>query len=466
MIFRMKRKWLAVVCIALTLVFAGAFASCGGQSAYDIAVKNGFIGTEAEWLESLKGDNGSSFDVKQVYESLVKDGTFSGTYEEFLREYLSGDVTVNNNTYEGSSGFDKSCMLSTVAICATLKKDVVSYNYWNMSVQHSIEEYYFYGSGVIYSIDKEAGDAYIITNYHVIYDSESIDGVSQDIDLYLYGMESLTSPYYANDYSIPATFVNGSITQDIAVLKVTNNALLRSSNAKAVTFGSSNRLNVGDSVFAVGNPSAHGLSVSSGIVSKESDYITLSAIDGGSDTLFLHEIRTDAPVNSGNSGGGLYNGKGELVGIVNARSSDSDVEGMGYAIPSSFVKPFVENLLDYYESTGNTGAYPARFGIKIKIAEACSVYDEETNTLYIIERPRVDGVVEGGAADGKLQVNDIIYSITINGVKTAITRQYELTDILYSVRKGDTVTVEVMREGILQSVEIPFDQDAYFANVA
>lgn len=466
MIFRMKRKWLAVVCIALTLVFAGAFASCGGQSAYDIAVKNGFIGTEAEWLESLKGDNGSSFDVKQVYESLVKDGTFSGTYEEFLREYLSGDVTVNNNTYEGSSGFDKSCMLSTVAICATLKKDVVSYNYWNMSVQHSIEEYYFYGSGVIYSIDKEAGDAYIITNYHVIYDSESIDGISQDIDLYLYGMESLTSPYYANDYSIPATFIGGSSTQDIAVLKVTDNAILRSSNAKAVTFGNSDGLQVGDAVYAVGNPSAYGLAVSSGIVSKESDYITLSAIDGSSGTTPLREIRTDAAVNSGNSGGGLYNGKGELVGIVNAKSIATNVEGMGYALPSSLVKPLVENIIDHCEGTDNTGAYPARFGIEITIAEACSVYDEETNTLYIIERPRVGLVAQGGAADGKLQGNDIIYSVSVNGVKTTITRQYQLTDFLYSVRKGDTVTVEVMREGILQSVEILFDQDAYFANVA
>jgi S1-C subfamily serine protease len=122
-------------------------------------------------------------------------------------------------------------LLSTVAIDAKLDLRT-SYPYYDDfyygGSSDTTTEYTSYGSGVIYSIDREAGDAYIITNFHVVYNSASVtsNGISNNIKVYLYGMES-------DAYAIPATFVGGSLTQDLAVLKVRGSRILAESNAVA-----------------------------------------------------------------------------------------------------------------------------------------------------------------------------------------------------------------------------------------
>ena len=97
------------------------------------------------------------------------------------------------------------------------------------------------GSGVIYSIDKEKGDAYIITNCHVIYGNNKTP--SKDIKVYLYGMELAS-------YAIPATYLGGSVTYDIAVIKITNSEVLKNSYATAIEFESSDNVRVFDKVYA------------------------------------------------------------------------------------------------------------------------------------------------------------------------------------------------------------------------
>ena len=165
-----------------------------------------------------------------------------------------------------------------------------------------------------------------------MYDSNSNtdNHISDKIYIYLYGLES-------EAYAIPATYVGGSANYDIAVLRVDKNDILldaiETGAAMAVTVANSDELTPGMTTIAIGNPSSSdadlgGISVTKGIVSVDSEYITMSAIDTSGEVQF-RVIRIDAPVNSGNSGGGLFNDKGELIGIVNAKISSSSVENIG-----------------------------------------------------------------------------------------------------------------------------------------
>lgn len=464
-----KRKILAFACASALALSVFAFGSCSlssegkaGESAYEIAVRNGYTGTESEWLASLKG---SDLDINDVYAAAVENG-YEGDFLEFLKEYLNGDVVVNENYFTNGT-FESRTMQSVVSvICGFTETQISSYNPWTKEYKYTTEDVYALASGVIYSLDKEAGDAYVITNYHVVYDvdSDQPNGVSEDINLYLYGMElagSDTLEAYP-DYSIPATFVGGSMTNDLAVLKVEDNYILKTSDARAAVFADSNEVCVGDAVYAVGNPLGYGLSVSGGIVSVSSDYVTMTALDDENSTIKLREIRTDASVNSGNSGGGLFNVNGELIGVVNAKTSSSSVEGMGYALPSTLVKNLAENLIDYCEGTGNAGAYRATLGISVYVSSSKSVYDEETGKISIVEENSVNSVDSGTIADGKLQAGDKIKSVTIGGETFEVTRQYILLDAMYKVRKGDTVVLSVERDGSVSDVSFVFDSDRYF----
>ena len=168
------------------------------------------------------------------------------------------------------------------------------------------------GSGIIYSIDKTKGDAYIITNQHVVYNVKTID-------VYLYGMQ-------LSAYAIPATYVGGSVTYDIAVLKIEGSEVLKNSYARAADFADSEQLRVYDRVYAVGNPEGSGLSATEGIISVASENISITGADGS--LLTMRVMRVDAAVNHGNSGGGLYDESGKLVGIVSAKEVSEDIDNM------------------------------------------------------------------------------------------------------------------------------------------
>ncbi len=424
-----------------------------GKSAYELAVENGFTGSMEEWLESLKSD----ITIDDVYESAVKNG-YTGTFLEFLEEYL--DVFYSPNTEES---FDAKIMTSTVSVICEFTETVYGGSgFWGGG--SSTEYVYSLGSGVIYDLDKSSGDAYIITNFHVVYDSECIEPncISENIWVYLYGMEYSGSDEISGvpDYSIPATFIGGSLNNDLAVLKVTGSDILKSSNATKATVADSNYVGVGQTVYAVGNPSGEGLSVSKGVVSVDSQYIYLSPDD--INTVTLREIRVDAAVNSGNSGGGLYDANGELIGIVNAKSAEDGVEGMGYAIPSTLAKNVVDNIIRNCDGVNNIAPLRATLGITVYNSASRSVYDEKTGSIKIVEEVAVETVSSGSAASGKIKAGDVLKSITIDGETLNVTRRFMLTDAMYKIKKGDTVTFVVNRGGSDLSIDITFDSDAYF----
>ena len=212
-----------------------------------------------------------------------------------------------------------------------------------------------------------------MTNYHVIYDSKAdadLNGgmTARQVYCYLYGSEdtpvqketgrtdSNGNPIYETDengcivydygdYGVKCDIVGGSIEKDLAVLRAKTSELKNiNPDIKAVTLAED--YYVGETAIAIGNPENEGISVTKGVVSVDNEYITLS-IDGTKRA--YRSIRMDTALYGGNSGGGLFNAEGKLIGICNA--GDSTDQNINYAIPLDIVKGTVGNILYYLTTT-------------------------------------------------------------------------------------------------------------------
>lgn len=315
------------------------------------------------------------------------------------------------------------------------------------------KDYSAVGAGVIYELDKAAGDAYVITNYHVVYNSLGVndigdDNISDNIRVYLYG----------NEYSenrIPATYIGGSRFYDIAILKISGNQTLANSDATAVTLADSNKAILGESVIAVGNPEGESLSVNSGIISLDSAEIMLTPADDKS-AVEVRVMRMDCAVNHGNSGGGLFNRLGELIGIVCARSADSEVVGFGYAVPSAAVKSIADNVIHYYEAGYSiTDLKRASLGITLEATSSTGAYNAEDGIIRVIERVAVSEIdVSGAAYAAGIRGGDEILSVTLGENKTEIQRHFMPSDIMLAAVVGDTVKLEYQRGEEIYTVTI------------
>lgn len=303
------------------------------------------------------------------------------------------------------------------------------------------------GSGVIYKLDKEKGDAYIITNYHVVYDNNN--SINSEINAYLYGME-------ASEYAIGATYVGGSMNYDIAVLKVTGSTILMQSNAAAVKVANSNDVAILDTAIAIGNPEGNGISATVGCINVDSENISVGfQVYNRVQYVNLRVMRTDAAVNSGNSGGGLFNDKGELIGIVNAKDADSSTDNIGYAIPSNVAKAIAENILYYCDGATKLNVYRCMLGVEVGIKGLYTEYDTETGKIYKKETVMLTKVEASGAVNGILKAGDVINSITIDGVKHEVSRTYHIIDSMLYARVGSSVVINVTRDGAATDITIP-----------
>ena len=302
-------------------------------------------------------------------------------------------------------------------------------------------------------MNKSEGDAFIITNYHVVYDasSDTKNGISDDISVYLYGAE-------LEEKAIKATYVGGSLYYDIAVLHVDGSEMLKNSDACAVEIADSDKIRVGENAIAIGNAKGLGISASSGVVSVDSEYLTMTAADGKTEVSF-RVMRVDTAVNSGNSGGGLYDGTGKLIGIVNAKIVDDGVENIGYAIPSNVAVSIADNILDYCFGTELERVQRALLGITVTTTDSKAVYDAESGYLGIKETVAVYEVSSGSLASDALMADDVLVSATIGGKTVQITRQYHIIDMMLDVRAGDTVELTVLRGGEEKTVSIKITED-------
>ena len=260
------------------------------------------------------------------------------------------------------------------------------------------------GSGVIIT-----SDGYIVTNNHVI------DGAS-NITVRLKN---------GNEYK--AVLIGTDADTDLAVIKIVANETL-----SPVVFGNSDVIKVGQQVVAVGNPlGSLGGTVTTGIISALDREVT---VEGKK----MNLLQTDTAVNPGNSGGGLFNLKGELIGVVNAKSSGSDVEGLGFAIPAVTASKTVSELIEYGYVKGRVDLGL----ILIDVSDAMTAMYYRVNALgcYISSSQYTDDLKQG---DRIIAINnrEIVYSEDILALKN-------------DMSVGDTITVTVVRNGKTLDVEL------------
>lgn len=411
-----------------------------GSSAYQVAVNNGFIGTEADWLASLNGTNGLSgangkdtLNIEDIFTAAKTNG-YQGNFLDFLTDYLKYNQVVMDNTYAVSKA-----SLSAVSI----------YCYFNSITN---QEYSTAGSGVIYKLDS-SGNAYIITNYHVVFDKNSIqpNNISQKIYLLLYGMEN-------KDSLIDATYLGGSMTYDIAVLRVSNSEILQNSDCVAATLSGDNYVTVGQTAIAVGNPEAKGISATSGIVSVDSETITMTAADDKT-TVDFRVMRVDTAINSGNSGGGLFNSSGELIGIVNAKIVDKSIENIGYAIPMSTAISVADNLIASCTDSTKTKMQRCLLGVTTIVESSKAVYDTDSLKTIINETIKVYAVNENSLAENKFVVGDTLVSVLFRNKSYDLNRSYVLVDLMLGAKVGETIIVSLIRDNNPVDITITLTPD-------
>ena len=311
------------------------------------------------------------------------------------------------NTASGMTTAQVSEMVSPSVVVITTEQ--VVYSQWSWYGQSQVES--GAGSGVIIS-----SDGYILTCAHVVS-----------------GASNITVSIGDKDY--PATLVGEDTTSDIAVVKVDATGLT------PATVGDSDNLKVGESVMAVGNPLGElGGTVTSGIVSALNRSVT---IQGTSSTNTMSLIQMDASVSPGNSGGGLFNMNGELIGLVNAKSSSSDAEGLGFAIPINDAIKVAQDLLENGYVSGRP--YMGITYLAVTDAQTAAQLNVTAYGVYVVD------VVQGGPADkAGLKTGDRI--VSIDG--TEIAQKDDLGTLIQQHAAGDTLSITVAREGQMQTVSL------------
>lgn len=425
------KAFLAVCAVVvLSAVLLCGCGSSNGLSAYEIAVKNGFAGSETEWLQSLQTEKV----VTQNNVSYVVDGATGGSV-----------VAANIG------------LKSVVSVYSNFTKVVLSGGWFNPQQQKV--SYTMAGAGVFFEVESD-GSAFIVTNHHVVYDSDSLtsDKISDEIYVLLYGMEN-------TQYAIPATYVGGSMYYDLAVLRVEKSSLLKSAlengTVAAAQIADSEKTTVGQTSVAIGNPAASGISVSSGIISVDSEYITMTAVDNKT-SISLRVTRTDTAVNSGNSGGGLFDSCGNLIGIVNAKMNTSTAENIAYAIPSNLVRAVANNIIDNCFNTSCKNLLIPSLGVETEIAQR-SVSVDESGALRKTESVKITSVAKNSVLYGKLSEQDVILGVTVGEVTTQVTKNYLVSETLLNARAGDEVRFEVLRNGKTITVEVTLTSNDFCA---
>ena len=277
------------------------------------------------------------------------------------------------------------------------------------------------GSGIILT-----SDGYIVTCKHVVDNAETIKVILND------------------DSEHEATLVGSDSRSDLAVLKIDATGL------SPATLGDSDMLTVGEDVIAIGNPlgELRG-TATSGIISALSREVTVESAS-------MSLIQTDAAISPGNSGGGLFNASGSLIGIVNAKASGSNSEGLGFAIPVSSVKTIISNLIDHGYVLGR--AYLGVYTQNVTLASDANnggngmfgnFFGGGTSCVQIAQ------IVAGSAAEtAGLKSGDLILKVD----DTQIDSNTTLASVIAGYNAGDTATLTIQRDGKEQTLSVTFGE--------
>ena len=319
---------------------------------------------------------------------------------------------VERSTDATAAGSTDGTSMSVQQIASVVSPSVVAITTEQMSSSQTWFGGYYVqsgaGSGVIIS-----QDGYILTCAHVVN-----------------GATSVKVQLNGSDESYDATVVGQDSTSDIAVLKIDATGLT------PAVIGDSDALAVGEVAVAVGNPlGTLSNTVTDGIVSALNRQVTVQDND-------MTLIQTDASISPGNSGGGLFNANGELIGIVNAKSSSSDAEGLGFAIPINTAMEMAKQMIEK--------GYVARPAMGVTVitindAQTAMQYGVSNYGVYIYQIASGSGAEKGG-----LKLGDRIISID----DVAVSSASDVQKYCQSKEVDDTVTLQVERDGKVISCEV------------
>lgn len=283
------------------------------------------------------------------------------------------------------------------------------------------------GSGVVIA---EGG--YVLTNNHVIEDGTAFQILMPDGD------------------KVDATLVGADSAMDLAVLKVSDQA----DKLVPVTIGASESLPVGSTVIAIGNPGGEILAntVTRGIISA----LERSSVSSNNTTRNVNYIQHDAPISSGNSGGGLFDYQGNLIGINTLKYggsyySSGSFEGLGFAIPIETAYPIAQQLIE------NGKVIRPQIGVTVRDQEGP---DEPMND-YAPASVCIYGINEGSPAE-KAGLKQYDFITAVNGQR--VTSSRELTTLLDTFKPGDTVTLTIVRYNNAQMMTPNNGYDSYYGN--
>ena len=270
------------------------------------------------------------------------------------------------------------------------------------------------GTGFVYKTDDNYG--YILTNAHVVKDMEKV------------------TVMFTNDEEADVEVLGSDSYLDLAVLKVKKKYVSMVAN-----IGSSEKVSIGDSVFTVGSPMGYDYrgSVTSGVLSGKDRMVTVS-VSSSSEDWVMRVLQIDASINPGNSGGPLLNVNGEVIGICSMKLVDSEIEGMGFAIPIEYAMNHVEQL-----EKGQEIEWPVLGVSMANLTDTFTLYrnnirisDDITSGVVVVE-------ATGAAKDGGIEKGDVITAINGKKTKNIAYLRYEL----YQHSAGEEVEITVNRNG-------------------
>ncbi|QVK17410.1 trypsin-like peptidase domain-containing protein [Mycoplasmatota bacterium] len=284
------------------------------------------------------------------------------------------------------------------------------------------------GSGVVYKLTKDR--AYIVTNYHVIKDGSKVEVAFQ------------------NEERVEAEVIGDDVITDLAVISIPKGNL-----TEYMDFSDSGELNVGEFVFAIGNPLGLNFygSATLGIVSSIERLIPIDIDKDGESDWFAHVIQTDAAINPGNSGGALVNVDGKLIGINSMKISSTQVEGIGFSIPSNIVYQVVNDLENY-------GSVKRPF-IGIHPISISKLSTEEKKGLgidYLTKGIYVNDVTPNSSAQKSgIEIDDVIVKVNEDEVKDVTDFRYKI----YQHELGDEIKLTIIRGN--KRIEIKFNLEPH-----
>ena len=315
-------------------------------------------------------------------------------------------------------------MPAMVAITSTIVED---YRYFGHTFSQEAEGS---GSGII--VGKNNNQLLIVTNNHVIDGAKTISVCFMDKEIVQADVKG-TDP--SSDLAVVAVDMKDIKDETKAIIKV-------------ATLGDSDNVKLGQMAVAIGNALGYGQSVTVGYISAKDRTITAGT---GSNATTMSLIQTDAAINPGNSGGALLNMKGEVIGINSAKLADTNVEGMGYAIPITHAIPIINELMNREVLKENEKGYLGITGQNI--TEENNIYNMPIG-VYVYEVAE-----EGAAKEAGMQQGDIIVKINGSEVKNMEAVQNKVNN----TRVGTKITVSVMRNvnGSYEEIELEVTLKGY-----